>query len=214
MDRRTPWVLLRSGQLWAATLCWFGLMAGAQGLLYWLPQAIRHFSAGSSDLEVGVLSALPWFAIGLGMLVNAWHSDRTQERYLHVAVAALLAGVLLAVTTLSDGGVAFALLIFAGFFLGASQGTFWTIPPTFLSPMMLAAGLGIINMCGNVAGLIVPAMVGWIRARTGSFDLPVYAIALILAVGAFALLGLKAWLGSRTRQVAPSESAIIQGTSQ
>ena len=167
-------------------------MAGAQGLLYWLPQAIRHLSAQSSDLEVGVLSALPWFAIGVGMLVNAWHSDRTQERYLHVAIAALLAGALLAVTTLPQGGTALLLLIVSGFFLGAAQGTFWTIPPTFLSPITLAAGLGIINMCGNLAGLIVPVAIGWIRARTGSFDLPVYAMGAVLVVGAIALLWLRA----------------------
>lgn len=194
----SSWALLGNPRLWAATLCWFALMAGAQGLLYWLPQAIRHLSAGSSDLEVGVLSALPWFAIGVGMLLNAWHSDRVQERYLHVAVASLLAGILLALTTLPGGGTALVLLILAGFFLGAAQGTFWTIPPMLLSPLALAAGLGIINMCGNLAGLIVPVAIGWIRARTGSFDLPVYAMGAVLVVGALALLWLKALPTART----------------
>ena len=194
-QQSSGWALIGNVHLWAATLCWFALMAGAQGLLYWLPQAIRHFSAQSSDLEVGILSALPWFAIGVGMLVNAWHSDRTQERYLHVAIAALLAGALLAVTTFPQGAAALLLLIVAGFFLGAAQGTFWTIPPTFLSPLALAAGLGIINMCGNLAGLVVPVAIGWIRVRTGSFDLPVYAMGAVLIVGAMALLWLRALTG-------------------
>lgn len=190
----SAWTLAGNSKLWAATLCWFALMAGAQGLLYWLPQAIRHLSGGSSDFEVGVLSALPWFAIGVGMLVNAWHSDRTQERHLHVGLATLAAGALLAVTTLPAGAAALALLIVSGFFLGGAQSTFWTIPPTFLTPLNLAAGLGIINMCGNVAGLIVPAAVGWIRVRSDSFNVPIYAIAAVLVVGAAAIL----WLRSRT----------------
>lgn len=195
------WRLIGSGQLWAATACWFALMAGAQGLLYWLPQAIRHLSSSSSDLEVGVLSALPWVAIGLGMLVNAWHSDRRQERYLHVALAALASGVLLALTPLPGGAAALSLLILAGFFLGGAQSTFWTIPPTFLTPMTLAAGMGIINMCGNMAGLVVPVAVGWVRARTGSFDLPVYAIGAVLVLGACAVLLLRHWVNTRSGQL-------------
>ncbi len=194
------WRLIGSGQLWAATACWFALMAGAQGLLYWLPQAIRHLSSSSSDLEVGVLSALPWVAIGVGMLVNAWHSDRKQERYLHVALAALASGVLLALTPLPGGVAAMLLLILAGFFLGGAQSTFWTIPPTFLNPMTLAAGMGIINMCGNIAGLVVPVAVGWVRARTGSFDLPVYAIAAVLVLGACAVLLLRFRLIARSER--------------
>ena len=189
---RVPiWSLLGRGQLWGATACWFALMAGAQGLLYWLPQVIRHLVAGSSDIEVGVLSALPWLAIGIGMLVNAWHSDRTQERYMHVAAATLLGGILLAFTAMSGGGIALLWLILAGVFLGAAQGTFWTVPPVFLSPAALATGIGIINMIGNLAGLVVPAAIGGIRERTGSFDMPVFAISAVLVIGAALLLLLR-----------------------
>jgi len=182
------WALLGRGQLWGATACWFALMVGAQGLLYWLPQVIRHVAVGSSDIEVGVLSALPWLAIGIGMLVNAWHSDRSQERYLHVAVATLLGGVLLGLTAVSGGSVALAWLILSGFFLGAAQGTFWTVPPVFLGPAALATGIGIINMIGNLAGLIVPIGIGWIRQRTGSFDMPVFAICVVLVIAALLLI--------------------------
>src|SRR5690606_6127588 len=83
--RVSGWRLLREPELWLASLCWFGLMAGAHGLIYWLPQVIRHFAADSSDMQVGVLSALPWIAVGAGMIVNAWLSDRAQERHLHVS---------------------------------------------------------------------------------------------------------------------------------
>src|SRR5690606_11941317 len=154
--RVSGWRLLREPELWLASLCWFGLMAGAHGLIYWLPQVIRHFAADSSDMQVGVLSALPWIAVGAGMIVNAWLSERAQERNLHVSLAALSAGALLALTPVSGAGaLALLVLILAGLFMGGAQSTFWTLPPLFLGSAALAGGFAIINMCGNIAGLVV-----------------------------------------------------------
>ena len=182
---------LRNSRLWIASACWFGLMAGANGMLYWLPQIIRHLSAQSTDLQIGFISALPWIAVGAGMVLNAWHSDRAQERHWHVGLAALAAAIFIALTPLLGTGVlALAALMLAGLAMGAAQGTFWTLPPMFLRPASLAAGFALINMCGNLAGLVIPGFVGWVRERTGSFDGPVFAIAAlsVLAAGAVALL--------------------------
>ncbi len=169
---------LRNASLWLACAGWFGLMAGATGMLYWLPQILRHLSARSTDLQIGLLSALPWLAVGAGMILNARHSDRVQERHGHVSVAAFAAGLLIAFTPLmGTGALALMTLLFAGFAMGAAQGTFWTLPPTFLRPASLATGFAIINMSGNLAGLVVPVFIGWVRTRYGSFDLPVFALA-------------------------------------
>jgi ACS family tartrate transporter-like MFS transporter len=187
-------VPLGNSRLWVASLCWFGLMAGANGMLYWLPQILRHMSAGSSDLEIGVLSALPWIAVAAGMVLNARHSDRHQERHWHVGLAALAAAAFIALTPLlGTGAWAMLTLLAAGFAMGAAQGTFWTLPPLFLGPAALAAGFALINMCGNLAGLVVPAFIGWVRERSGSFDGPVYALAALslLAAGAVALLRMR-----------------------
>jgi ACS family tartrate transporter-like MFS transporter len=196
---------LRNSALWIAGACWFGLMAGANGLLYWLPQIIRHLSSETSALQIGLISALPWTALATGLIVNAWHSDRTQERYLHVSLAALGAGVFIALTPMLGTGVlALTALMLAGFAMGAAQGTFWTLPPMFLRPAGLAAGFAIINMCGNLAGLVIPALIGWVRERTGSFDGPVFAIAVLSLLAAAAV----AWLRARRAHVsAAPESA-------
>lgn len=184
-------VTVRNSALWIASACWFGLMAGANGLLYWLPQIVRHLSAQSTDLQIGFITALPWIAVAAGMVLNAWHSDRTQERYWHVGIAALAAAVFIALTPpLGTGVLALTALLLAGFAMGAAQATFWTLPPMFLRPAALATGFAFINMCGNLAGLVIPTFVGWVRDRTGSFDGPVYAIAglSLLTAGAVALL--------------------------
>jgi ACS family tartrate transporter-like MFS transporter len=178
-------------RLWIAGACWFGLLAGANGLLYWLPQIIRHLSAHSSDLQIGLIAALPWIAVAIGMLVNAWHSDRAQERHLHVGLAALASAVFIALTPLlGTGAAALAVLLLAGLAMGAAQGTFWTLPPLFLAPAGLAAGFALINMCGNLAGLVIPSFIGWVKERSGSFDTSVFVIAALslLAAGGVALL--------------------------
>jgi ACS family tartrate transporter-like MFS transporter len=198
---------LRSGRLWIAGACWFGLMAGANGLLYWLPQIIRHLSTQSSDLRIGLISALAWIAVAAGMLLNAWHSDRRQERHWHVGLAALASAVFIALTPLlGTGAPALVALLLAGLAMGAAQGTFWTLPPLFLPPAALATGFALINMSGNLAGLVIPTFVGWVRARTGSFDGPVFAIAglSLLAAGAVALLRMRT---SRAATPAPSIKA-------
>jgi MFS transporter, ACS family, tartrate transporter len=98
VDANADGSVLRNGRLWVASACWFGLMAGANGLLYWLPQILRHLSAQASDARIGLITALPWIAVAAGMLTNAWHSDRTQERYLHVMLAAMGAAIFIALT--------------------------------------------------------------------------------------------------------------------
>jgi ACS family tartrate transporter-like MFS transporter len=130
------------------------------------------------------------------MLVNAWHSDRAQERHWHVGLAALAAAVFIAVTPLAGTGIVALLpLLLAGFAMGAAQGTFWTLPPTFLQPAALAAGFALINMSGNVAGLVIPAFIGWVHARTGTFDAPVFALAGLSALAAAAVVLLRARAG-------------------
>jgi ACS family tartrate transporter-like MFS transporter len=205
-ETATEAIPLRNDRLWIASVCWFGLMAGANGLLYWLPQIIRHLSSTSSDLEVGVIAALPWVAVAAGMLLNAWHSDRAQERHWHVGLAALAAGIFIALTPLlGTGASALAMLLVAGLAMGAAQGTFWTLPPTFLRPTTLAAGFALINMCGNLAGLVIPAFIGWVRERTGTFDGPVFALAGLSVVAA----GAVAWLRVRQDRTPAREAATI-----
>jgi MFS transporter, ACS family, tartrate transporter len=184
-------VVLRNGRFWAISLCWFALMLGAYGLVYWLPQIIHELSRGS-PVQVGVLTALPWFACGIGMIVNARLSDRAGERFWHVGLAALMAGLLMGLAIYSgDGALSLSLLILSGLTFGAAQSPFWTIPPQLLSNTTLASGLAIINMFGNSAGLVGPAAMGWIRGRSGSFSEPALSMSLALVAAGIALILLR-----------------------
>ncbi|MFZ3007409.1 MAG: MFS transporter, partial [Phenylobacterium sp.] len=129
----------------------------------------------------------------VGMAVNAWHSDKTGERYWHVAAPALLAAAGFAgAAYVGAGGLALVLLIAGGVGLGAAQGAFWGVPSTFLTPATAAVGVTLINIAGSTGGLAGPNMIGTIRQATGSFALPVYAMAGLLVAGALLTWGIAA----------------------
>lgn len=182
---------LRDPILWLAAGVWFVLITGANAIIFWLPIAIK--SLGVADpLQVGVLSALPWIAIGTGMVVNARHSDRTGERYGHLGWPMVLAAVamLTAAAILSNGPLALLALIIAGFGLGGAQSVFWAIPTRYVgarNPGAIAA----INLCGNLSSTVAPILIGWSVASTGSVAVPVYALALITILGAALVLPLR-----------------------
>jgi MFS transporter, ACS family, tartrate transporter len=186
--------LFRSARVWACAGIWFSLMSGSYGIIYWLPQIIKQLS-GLSDLEVSVLSALPWAALGAGMLLNAWHSDRTRERIWHVAGPALLAaaGIWLG-SALGTNLAALICLSLGAFGLGAAQGAFWTLPTSFLDRELAASGITLINLIGSSGGLIAPPLIGFIRSRSGSFTLSVSVLTALLCLGA----GLALLLRQRT----------------
>ena len=209
MLRATSWSdMLSSGTLWAAAGVWFGLMAGAYGIIFWLPQVLKQLS-GRSDFQVGVLSALPWAGLGAGMLVNAWHSDRSQERYLHVGLPALLAaGALTLGVTLGASALALLLLVVGAFGLGAAQGAYWALPTRLLPPEVAGRGITLINLLGSSAGLVVPPAIGWVRTHSGSFALPVYLLSALLLVSALCMLVV------RRHQARAGESALLETTAR
>lgn len=177
---------------WLAAGVWSTTLIGANGMIFWLPQIIKELSSFGA-VAIGMVSAAPWVGVGLGMLVNSWHSDRTQERFWHVGLALLLAMTALCVaSTLQPGALALLLLVVAGFGLGSAQGVFWSIPTAFLHPATAAAGITLINLVGNLGSLAGPYAIGVIRANSTSFAAPVWFVALVMGAGALLLAALRA----------------------
>ena len=196
----------RPARVWAAAGVYFTLMAAAYGIMFWLPQVIKQIS-GKGDFESSALSALPWIGLGAGLLSNAWHSDRTQERYWHIGLPAILAACSFAFGTKVGGGwVPLLCLVLGGFGLGGAQGAFWALPTSFLEPAAAVRGITLINLIGNFAGLLTPSAIGWIRARTGSFQAPVDALATVLAIGSILLVPIRRLdpLGAASQRRSPA----------
>jgi ACS family tartrate transporter-like MFS transporter len=183
--KKNDYSVLLSPAIWLTAGVWFSLLAGAYGIMFWLPQIVEH-STGHGAFIVSIVSAVPWLGAAIGMLANSWHSDRTHERFWHVGLPIVVAALSIAMPvlfTLQDSLALLALFV-AGIGLGAAQGAFWAMPTSYLDPRSLTIAVPAINIAGSSAGLLVPSLIGWARESTGSFQVPIYLVTGILLIGA------------------------------
>ena len=192
--RRNDWTVLRHPLVWASALLWFCLLSGSYGIMFWLPQMI-HSLTGLTPLQVGLVNALPWVGLTIGMYFNAAHSDRTGERFWHIAVPAAVAALaLLAAMLLGASAAGLGCLFVAGLGLGAAQGSFWALPTTLLRGETLAVGVVAINIAGSSGGLVMPELVGLAREASGDFTAATLLVAGILLVAALLVVVIRRFL--------------------
>jgi MFS family permease len=189
---RNDWSVLRQPLVWMSALLWFCLLSGAYGILFWLPQMLKQLT-GLSPLQVGFVNALPWLGLALGIYFNSAHSDRSGERFLHVAVPALVSGVAISSAYVIGPGIAgMAVLFIAGLALGAAQGAFWSVPTTLLTSATLPVAAVAINICGSAGGLVTPHLVGLALERSGSFAGPTLLVTAMVLSGALLVMLIRA----------------------
>lgn len=176
--------IVRSPTIWLLALAYFGVTGFNYGMSFFLPQIVKGFDL--TLVQTGFVSALPFAAGALGMILWSRHSDRTGERRLHTVVPLSLAVIGLGGSTLVAAPVAkLALLCLASFGVFSTLPVFWTLPPTLLGPPVLAAGIAAINSIGNLSGFVNPYIVGKIKDATGSFN---GGLQIISVIGVFAVL--------------------------
>ncbi|HEY5724244.1 MAG TPA: MFS transporter [Allosphingosinicella sp.] len=197
--RRNDWSVLKRPIVWTSALLWFCLLSGAYGIMFWLPQMVKQMS-DISPFQIGLVNALPWIGVAIGIYFNSAHSDRTGERFWHVGLpAAVTAAAILAAAAFGAGPLGLAMLFLAGLGLGAAQGAFWALPTSLFTPATFAVGAVAINIAGSSGGLVIPHLVGAIRESTGGFGGPTLLIAGILALAALLVLIIRLWLFDKGR---------------
>lgn len=180
---------LRSRQIWMLALVYFGLNTVSYGVSLWLPMLIRSLS-GVSNFAVGALSAIPYVAAALAMVVVGLHSDRSGERRWHTAVPAF-AGALALTGAAYSTSVGPAILAISVTVLGVFSmlGPFWAMPTSLLSGAAAAAGIAFINSVGNLGGFVGPYVIGLVRESTGQFKGGLLLVSAALAAsGALVLM--------------------------
>ena len=182
----------QSGRLWALAMLYFCLVIAFYGVGFWLPQILQ--AAGTlSSATIVLLSALPYVAATVGMVIIGVHSDRTGERRWHVAAPALIGaiGFVLTVVAPSTVPISLSTLSIAALGIWGALGPFWTIPPAFLRGTAAAGGIALVNSVGNLGGFAGPYLVGYVRDATGSFGGGLLVLAAALVVGAGIALSLR-----------------------
>jgi MFS transporter, ACS family, tartrate transporter len=184
---------VRSTRLWALAFLYFFLVIAFYGVSFWLPQIVE--AAGQLPAAtIVLLSALPYGAAAIGMVIVGGRSDRRRERRWHVAVPALVgaSGFFLTVVVPPSAPAYLLTLSIAAFGIWGALGPFWTLPPAFLRGTAAAGGIALINSVGNLGGFVGPSAIGYIRDATGAFGSGLIALACCLIGAAAIALSLRA----------------------
>jgi MFS family permease len=174
----------------ACAFVYFCLNAASYGVGFFLPTIVKGF--GVTNVQAGLLSALPFLFGAVGMVVLGRSSDRTLLRKEHVAFALLLAALGVGGAGLAAIPVAvLGLLCLGQIGISAQPPLMWPIPNTFLSGASAAAGIAAINSIGNLSGYFGPSIMGYLKDLTGGFTAGLLTLAGIALVGAAVSLTLK-----------------------
>ena len=154
-------------QVGILALVYFGLNTVSYGVSLWLPTLIRSVS-GVSDLTIGILSAIPYVAAAIAMMLVGLHSDRSGERRWHTAVPAFAGAFAMVAaaysTSLTPSIIALSIAVLGVF---SMMGPFWSMPTSLLSGTAAAVGIAVINSIGNLGGFVGPYVIGLVRTSTG-----------------------------------------------
>jgi ACS family tartrate transporter-like MFS transporter len=170
-------------RVYAWSAAYFLLMLGNYVLNFWIPTVLA--SHGVSLKNLGWLTALPYCAGIIAMILWSRRSDRRRERRMHVTAgyAVAAAGFVLA------GFAPNAAIATAGFAIAAvgilgALPIFWGASTLELAGPMVGAHIAVINSIGNLGGFFGPVLMGWLRQTTHSYLAGFVAIAICLLCGA------------------------------
>ncbi len=179
--------------VWLLAIVMFCCQTGSYGLTFWVPTIVKGLS-GYTEFEVGLFSAIPYVAAAIGMVLVGRSSDRTGERFMHIAVPSVFGAIgFIATGFLLSPGLAMLALAVAAVGDYSTRGPFWALPGRFLTGSAAAAGIALINSMGALGGFVGPSAVGYLRDVTHSFVAPLFLLAGILLAGA----ALTLWLRNR-----------------
>ncbi|WP_454814229.1 MFS transporter [Labrys neptuniae] len=182
---------IRDPRVWQLVGIYFAVMLAVNTIAFWTPALIN--GAGiTSDIRIGLLSAVPYLAGCVFMLAVGLSSDRFRERRWHLCIPLLMAACGLAIVGLDPGNPVSTMLglTLAGMGASTSLPLFWQLPPAFMSAAVLAAGIAFVSSLGNVAAFLAPYFIGWMRDATQSSSLALYCVAALIAIGSLAVLRL------------------------
>ena len=192
---RTILRILSDGRCLTLIVVHLTQVTGLYGATWFFPTILSQDDKQSMSL----ISALEVINVTCWTTFNyfwARHSDRTQERILHMVVNLIFAAVGLIATALvirEDGAVSapFALLYGLYIFWQMWQKSFYTAFRAYQGDILpkasSATGFALINGLGSLGGVIGPTLAGWLRDVTGSYVIPLIALGGVLLIGSVLL---------------------------
>jgi ACS family D-galactonate transporter-like MFS transporter len=126
---------------------------------------------------MAVMGALPFICCASATALAGWLSYRalaagatpTRVRKTCTVAGLGLSSMIVAVPLVSDSRSAMALLMLACASYGIFSSSPWAISQTIAGPEASGRWAGLQNFIGNLAGVVAPAVTGFVVERTGGF---------------------------------------------
>jgi ACS family D-galactonate transporter-like MFS transporter len=162
-------------------------------LLTWLPSFLvneRHFSMQ----KMGRVGGAAYVILAISALISGWFSDlwitgggsptRVRKTFTATGLAISSCSCLAVVAFASDSRIAVLFLFVTCAGAGLCTSNLWAITQTIAGPLAAGKWSGLQNFVGNFAGIIAPALTGFVVQRTGHFFLAFAVTAGVLLAGA------------------------------
>ncbi len=160
-------------------------------LITWLPHYLeteRHFAKA----KMAVFAALAYLAVAVSSVISGSLSDRwirqgvspTRVRKTFAGLGLTLSTIILPVALVRDERMAMFLLILASLSYGLFASNLFAMTQTLAGPHAAGKWTAMQNGFGNFAGVVCPAVTGWLVQRTGLFSLSFGVAAAVALTGA------------------------------
>lgn len=155
------WQAMLQPKVWMLIAIYFTVAVGSNAGGAYFPKLIKERFVDVTNLQIGLLGAIPHVCSIVAMSLVGISSDRTGERRLHLAGSALAAAVGWGIVAWSPSPViALIGLCIAQAGMMSMLPVFWTLPSAFLSGAAAAGGIALINSLANIGGFFGATILG------------------------------------------------------
>ena len=183
--------ILRHRSAWGTFLGLFSYNYLSYFLITWLPFYLvheRHFSITT----MSVVSGLAFLGTAISAAISGWASDYwiaagasvTRVRKAFTGAGPLFSCSIVLVSVLHDPRAAMAILFLVCVSMGVCSSNLWAVTQTLAGARMAGKWTGLQNFIGNLAGIVAPALTGYVVGRTGRFFWAFAITALVSLLGA------------------------------
>ncbi len=183
---------LRQPTVIATALSFFGYAYILYFFLSWFPSYLtmeQHLSIR----DMAIINAIPWILGTVGLAISGLicdflsrlTGDVLQARKLVLVVCLAVAAICVSLAGLVSGlAWAVTFMAMAIFFVYVTGATYWAIIQETVEHRHMGAASGFVHLIANCAGIIGPAVTGFIAQTTGVFTSAFYLAGGVALVGA------------------------------
>ncbi|OAX43708.1 MFS general substrate transporter [Rhizopogon vinicolor AM-OR11-026] len=103
-----------------------------------------------------LMAAPPWIFASVCCVLNAWHADRTGERFFHITgwMWVVIVGYIVSLSTMATGGRYFSLFLMTVGYCGFALTLTWVSNAIPRPPAKRSVAIGLVNGFGNLGNMV------------------------------------------------------------